>query len=406
METKTYFASSVPAALEAARKDLGPDAMLVNSRPAPPEARTMGRLEVTFTYDPAHTPPEPVAKPVQFPVVSTQGSRYPAATGVERPAAERSQRVAEPGGSPFAALKSLSPGRAAPKSSELDDIRDQLAELRRSLSSSPNVAPDRPSGLPDTGTDPLVGRLVRSGMEPEFARDILAASSKRGRDRSAGLAAELVSRIGVEPFGGVGDGKCLAFVGPPGRGKSLSLVKIAFRYGLAAGNPVRIFSVGDHGVGGNAALARYAAILNIPFESCDSYPTADLVMGQQPTTGLVLIDTPGLSPSETFEIGELARFLRGHPEIEKHLVLRADARAADMGHIVSRFSSIGLDRLLFAAVEEALGLGPLVETLVRSAIPATFVGTGREMPGCIEELDAAKLVQAVCGDRNMAAAAA
>ena len=45
MQTKTYFASSVPAALEVARQELGEDAMLVSSRPAPPDVaavRTTG----------------------------------------------------------------------------------------------------------------------------------------------------------------------------------------------------------------------------------------------------------------------------------------------------------------------------------------------------------------------------
>ena len=52
MQTKTYFASSVPAALEVARQELGEDALLVSSRPAPLHARQFGRLEVTFAWEP------------------------------------------------------------------------------------------------------------------------------------------------------------------------------------------------------------------------------------------------------------------------------------------------------------------------------------------------------------------
>ena len=51
MQTKTYFASSVPAALEVARRELGEDALLVSSRRSPPLARQFGRLEVTFAWD-------------------------------------------------------------------------------------------------------------------------------------------------------------------------------------------------------------------------------------------------------------------------------------------------------------------------------------------------------------------
>ncbi len=51
MQTKTYFASNVPAALEVARKELGEEAMLLNSKPASEAARPFGRLEVTFAYE-------------------------------------------------------------------------------------------------------------------------------------------------------------------------------------------------------------------------------------------------------------------------------------------------------------------------------------------------------------------
>src|SRR5580704_683091 len=56
MQTKAYFASSVPAALEVARQELGEKAMLVSSKPAPPQARKYGRLEVTFAFDLADAP--------------------------------------------------------------------------------------------------------------------------------------------------------------------------------------------------------------------------------------------------------------------------------------------------------------------------------------------------------------
>ena len=51
MQTKIYFANNVPAALEVARQELGADALLLNSRPAPADMRHLGRLEVSFAWD-------------------------------------------------------------------------------------------------------------------------------------------------------------------------------------------------------------------------------------------------------------------------------------------------------------------------------------------------------------------
>ena len=51
IHVKSYFATSVPAAIDLARRELGPDALLLNSREAPPEARHLGAIEVVFGHD-------------------------------------------------------------------------------------------------------------------------------------------------------------------------------------------------------------------------------------------------------------------------------------------------------------------------------------------------------------------
>ena len=274
------------------------------------------------------------------------------------------------------------------------------------MNSNPRMAEAPVVPLGDALPESLVSRLVQSGIESEFARKVVADSSRRPGDRRDAVAAEIASRISVVPFQGIGNRLILALVGPPGRGKSLSAVKIAFRHGLASRVPVQIFSSGDHGVGGTASLARHAELLAIPYTSCDSYATLELLLQNRATNGLIVVDMPGILASQTTELTELASFFAGHPEIEKHLVLRADTRSVDMCHVASRFAGIKPDRLLFTCAEEAMGLGAMLETLMRTSIPSTFVGTGREIPGTLEELDAARLVQSVCGGRSIGAAAA
>ena len=100
MQTKTYFANSVPAALEVARQDLGEEALLVSSRPAPPQARQFGRLEVTFAWDPEATG-EPLA-----------GAAAPVQSQAYRPQSNQARETRSGSGS------------------DMDEIRQQLAALR------------------------------------------------------------------------------------------------------------------------------------------------------------------------------------------------------------------------------------------------------------------------------------
>src|SRR5476649_2612712 len=48
MKIKSYFSRTVEDAMAVASQELGPDAMLVNSRKAPIESRHLGEYEVVF----------------------------------------------------------------------------------------------------------------------------------------------------------------------------------------------------------------------------------------------------------------------------------------------------------------------------------------------------------------------
>ena len=88
---KSFFAASVMEAMERARVELGPDALLMNTREAPPEARHLGECEVVFGVRPpaprpssAITAADPGARPSCF-VFPARGPSEPNAKPTRTP---------------------------------------------------------------------------------------------------------------------------------------------------------------------------------------------------------------------------------------------------------------------------------------------------------------------------------
>ena len=102
----------------------------------------------------------------------------------------------------------------------------------------------------------------------------------------------------------------------------------------------------------------------------------------------------------------MAKFFARRPEIERHLVIRAEARSADMRYMVTKFAALEPSRLLFTGIDEVRGLGAAAETMIHSGIAATFFGTGPQIPDDLEEVSVEKLARSLWTTNRMAARAA
>jgi flagellar biosynthesis protein FlhF len=370
LHMKTYFSPTVEAAVELARRELGSEAMLVNSRPAPEEVRHLGRYEVIFASD----------------------------------AAARAQKTI---------------GRKPPVSShssdtqtQLEDIRLQLTTIRQSLSvSGANPEP------PGTPSDASFQRrsLEAGGVEAGMARELVHAVVRQnpapaGRDRfRQALVSQMENRLKVDPAIQAGDSPAtVALVGPPGRGKSTTLVKLAVTEGLARRRAVRILSMDNYRIGAGEQMRCFGTILGVSFQACETVAELDRQLANSSGTGpgLTLIDTSGYGPADLDDSAELAGYFSAHPEINMHLVLRADGKTADGITAVQRYSSFGVSRLIFTGIDEAATFGSVYGIAVGSGKPISFLGTGQRIPEDLEPATASRIVRLVLNQKESTVSAA
>ena len=343
---KSYFAASIEEAMEQAREELGPEALLLNTREAPPEGRHLGECEAVFGMRPALPLPRcvPVAAPLD-------------------PVAELRQRV---------------------------------EELRQMVTRAV------PSAQREPGRVALAGALCAAGMTRALADEIEGAVQQRLRrrdvvdigrpNRGTGWGSDVVigetveeleSRFEVAPE----IGRIAALVGPAGAGKTSALVKLAITRGLMARRPVRLLTIDNYRIAAAEQMRTYAAILGVPFILAETTLALAQAIDSAPPETLLLIDTPGYAPASMADSGrDLASFFEDRQDIDTHLVLTATMRQADLDRTVDLFQPFRPSKLLFTRLDETDSTAAMFCEAARTGLPLSFFSTGQVAP---EDLEAA-----------------
>lgn len=348
MKIKSYFAESVQAAVIQARKELGPDAMLVNSR------RCSGENEAAVQYE------------VIFGLVDGVRQAGPPNAAADRPAA---------------------------KLSELAEIRKQIQDLKTVLTSA---TPAVLSGSDPAGLGFWRERLAEADVLPEVACEIL----ERVQDRlqrevrvmrvAAGHGEEILRETLAEAAQKciaptpASPSRLLAFVGPPGAGKTTTLLKLAIRDGLAQAKSVAIVAADPHRVAASEQLKVFASILSVPFYPAETFGGLMQSLKDCRHKDLVFIDTPGYSLAQRESAEELAGYFEMFPEIAAHLVLPASMRTADLSRCADLYSAFRPASLIFTKVDEAGTTGGIFSESIRLKVPVSFLASGQSIPEDIE----------------------
>jgi len=373
MKIKSYFAAAVEDAMAQARQELGPDAMLVNSRQAPPEARHLGEYEVVFAAENGTPHGEIAALPAE----------------------------AQPGNS------------ADRLAMDVAGLKRELEGMRRALLRSA-FAPARWSGVSPTAAEAYAALTAQEVM-PGLAREIVEAAEARlalahtTPRRTAqtvektgwreALVEEVRSRFTVEPGLGRGESRprITALVGPAGSGKTTALTKLAVQYGLASRRPLLLLSVDTFRIAAAAQLRSFAAILGVGVQVLETVGALSQTIDENRGKELILIDTPGFGPADMEADCGLAHFLSSRSDIDTQLVLSSSMKSADVTRMVDRFEIFRPQRLLFTRLDETESLGPIFNEAVRTTKPLSFFANGQRIPEDLEAVTWERLVEPLLG---------
>jgi len=346
MKIKSYFSNSVEKAIQEARLEMGPEAMLLTTRRSSPETRRLGAYEVVFGL--------------------------PAQTQNSAP-------------SPSVASVDLS--------AELQSLQSQLEEVKSALQGS-GGARTQVSGV--SLPEELCRELADAGLEPNIAQAIADEAvgawrqmqqtprSIRGGSHLRQLAIEAISKRlrFAPPFAPPQADTCrvVAFVGPPGAGKTTALAKFAVQYCLAAQQSVRIISVDPHRVASHEKLRALAAVIGIGFTASSTVSEFREALEEFRGKNALLIDTPGYASRDFDGASDIASCLARATQKQIHLVLPASMKFTDLSRYAGGFEVFQPDYLLFSKIDETESCGAALSLALQCGKPLSFLANGQGIP--------------------------
>lgn len=215
---------------------------------------------------------------------------------------------------------------------------------------------------PEQRADQVLAALLAHGVPLALADRLTRASSRMdAREPLATLAGALsvdFSFQGLEPDR---DDARLMLVGPPGSGKTLTLIKLATQAVLAK-RPVRLLTTDLRQAGAVEQLTAFGRILELEvFIAEDAEELAEHV-ARTPTRTAVFIDSSGTNPFDEAAMDALASFTKAAP-VEPVLVLYGGLDAMEAAETAISFAAAGVSRMIASRLDTARRYGSILAAM-------------------------------------------
>jgi flagellar biosynthesis protein FlhF len=359
MDIRTFEARTMKEALARVRSELGPEAVILQSR----EVKRRRLLGLARSHA----------------IEITAGTGLAIA---EKPAGESA-------GGRAATIEQVQ--------AQLEAVHGLVEDLcRRKKSPTPDLPPPLVSVYTSL-IDRDVHESIASGLVCQL-RDDMSRLELSDRSRVATRLRELV-RGCLNVTGPIvcetGRCKIVALAGPTGAGKTATIAKLAANFKLRQRLRVGLVSVDTYRIAAVEQLRTYSEIIDVPFKVAASPREMAAVLSEMGTVDLVLVDTVGRSPRDEIRINELKTYLNEAGNCEVHLVLAAGSSSHSLLAATQRFGAIGATRLLFTKLDEATTLGGVLTCAARSGNPVSYLTTGQDVPDNIEIADSDELASRI-----------
>jgi flagellar biosynthesis protein FlhF len=245
--------------------------------------------------------------------------------------------------------------------------------------------------LIDAGIDPGIAsqwvEATRFSKNPKMMQDVWTVRSE--------LLGWIRDMVHAAPPINLEDARqqVLAFVGPPGSGKTTSLAKIAANLSIERELPVGILSTDCLRLGSNHLLQNYAEVLGWHFDVADSIEQIPSCLEGFAGCRFVFLDTSGCSPTDTESLDKLSQLMKLTKPAETHLVLSSTCNVRSFLRYEQAFGRLNPNRMLLTRLDESGGLGAMFPCIQGSSLPISYLTNGQQIPADLIQATETRLAQ-------------
>jgi flagellar biosynthesis protein FlhF len=188
--------------------------------------------------------------------------------------------------------------------------------------------------------------------------------------------------------------RVLAFVGPPGVGKTTTLVKLATKFSVYENKSIAIVAICNYRTGVLEQLKAHGNFLKIPVEVVMTPAELVKALDNHADKDLVLIDTSGRSSRNAGEVLELKGFLAAPGEpLDIFLVLSVAAKNRDLAKTAHEFRRVGYSKFIFTQIDETETHGSILNLVCDLGTPVAYLSDGQRIPDDISEANPKKIAK-------------
>lgn len=177
------------------------------------------------------------------------------------------------------------------------------------------------------------------------------------------------------------EGGIYAFVGPTGVGKTTSLAKIAARFVLRFGaEKLGLITMDTYRIAAQEQLLVYGKILGVKVCVAQDELSLSRTIKQLSDKKLILIDTPGLNPSDERVIGQMEMLSSHLHSIQNVLVLPATSHHTVLIDALLKYKRFGVTQSVVTKLDESQAVGAVLSALIESQVGVGYLTHGQRVP--------------------------